>query len=77
MLLRDRDVLDRAFNGEQIRQHFAPGEGREGERTDELLRRGGHHHLNMVALLHQEACQFRGLVCCDSAADPEENLHTG
>ena len=50
-------------------EHFAAGEGREGQRADELLRRRGHHHLDLVALLHQQARQFRGLISCDAAAD--------
>ena len=38
-------------------------------------RGGGHHHLHLVAVLHQQAGQFRGLISRDAAADAEEDLH--
>ena len=69
VLLRHGDMLDGALDGEQIGEDLAAGERREGERTDELLRRGGHHDLHLVALLHQQARQFRGLIGRDAAAD--------
>ena len=75
VLLRHGDVLDGAFDGEQVGEHLAAGERGERQRPDELLRRRGHHDLHLVPLLHQQARQFRGLVSCDSAADPEDDLH--
>ncbi len=75
VLLRDRDVLDGAFDGEEVGEDFAAGKGSKGERADKLLRRPGHHNLNLVALLHQQARQFRRFVSCDAAADREEAPH--
>ena len=37
----------------------------------------GHHDLHLMALLHQQARQFRGLIGRDAAADAEDDLHSG
>ena len=36
---------------------------------------GGHDDLDLVAVLHQQAGQFSGLISRDPAADAEEDLH--
>ena len=77
VLLRDGDVFDGALDGEQVGEDLAAGERGEGERADELLRGRGHHDLHLVALLHQQARQFRGFVSRDAAADAEDDVHTG
>ncbi len=55
VVLRDRDVLDGAFDGEKIGENLAAGERGEGQRADELFGGRGHHGLHLVALLHEKA----------------------
>jgi hypothetical protein len=47
------DVLNRAFDGEQLADGLAAGQRGKRQRPDELLGRGRHHGLHLVALLHQ------------------------
>ena len=75
VFLRHADVFDGAFDGEQVGQHLAAGERGEGQRPDELLRGRGHDRLHLVALLHQQARQFGGLISRDAAADAQDDLH--
>jgi hypothetical protein len=75
VFLRGADVVDRVFDGEQVGQYLAAGERGERHRRHESLRGVGHHRLHGVALLHQEARQLGRLICCDAAADAENNLH--
>jgi hypothetical protein len=72
---RHRDVLDGRLDGEQIGEHLAAGKGREGKRANEFLGSRGHHHLHLMALLQEQASQFRRLVGCDSTSDAQNDLH--
>ena len=83
-LLRDADVFYRArerirtwVRREQAGDHLAAGEGGEGERPDELLRRLRHHHLDGRAAFDERSRQFRGLIGGDAAADAQDHVHTG
>ena len=48
---------------EHFGDDFFAGERGEGERSDEFLRRAGHHDLHVELFLLQAAHQFRGFVC--------------
>jgi hypothetical protein len=75
VLLRDGDVLDGRFDGEEIGENLAAGEGGKGQGADELFGGRGHHGLHMMILLHQKAGQFGGFIRRDAAADREKDLH--
>ena len=81
--LRSVDVFDGrsriarvgAFRRPQAGNDFVSGKSGESEWLDEVLRRLGHHHVNVERLLLQIAHQFRRFVCSDAARNPDRDLH--
>ena len=51
--------------------HAAPGNGLEGDFTDEPARRSRHHGLDVVSALLQQARDLHGLVGADAAGHAE------
>src|ERR1700728_19568 len=77
-------MFDGAFNicrssgttgAEHIRDYFLSGERGESERSDELLRRAGHHHLHVQFFLLQAANQFGGFVSRYASGDGQCDFH--
>ncbi len=75
VFLGDRDVFDGALDGEQVGEGLLAGQRGEGQRLHELPRCGGHGGPHLVAALHQQPRQFRGLVGRDAAAYAQNDLH--
>ena len=80
--LRDRDVFDGGVEvgllgrrAEHAGDDLLAGERGEGQRADELLRRGGHDDLHAHAALLQLANDFGGLVGGDAAAYAQCDFH--
>src|SRR5271157_4316521 len=80
--LRNRYVLDCGIEvgllrggAEHAGDDLLAGQGRESQRADELLRRGGHDDLHMHAALLQLANDLGGLVGGDAAAHTQCDFH--
>ena len=81
--LRYGDVLDGRVNvglaagrlGKHSSDDFFSGQSSEGERSNKLLSGSGHDDLHANAAVLQQADNFGGFVCGNSAADSKGNFH--
>jgi hypothetical protein len=75
VLLGHGDVFDGALDGEQVGEHFAPGQRGKREGPDEFLRGRGHDDADLMVLLHEQTRQLRGFVGRYTSTDPQDDLH--
>ncbi len=73
---RELDVAHRGLGGgvEQVVAHRAAGERLEGQRPDELHRRGGRDDLDLRAALAESADELRGFVRRDAPRHAEQQV---